>query len=102
MSTQKLISIFIISVFPALSGDLRVGRASVKITPPKGMPMGGNYYVRLNEGVHDDLYAKAIVLEKYGVKVGMVALDLVNIPRAIVESAREAIGKVSAVNVNSE
>jgi hypothetical protein len=60
--------------------------------------MGGNYYVRLNEGVHDDLYAKAIVLEKDGVKVGMVALDLVNIPRPIVESAREAISRVSTVN----
>ncbi|MBO0720959.1 MAG: hypothetical protein J2P41_09055, partial [Blastocatellia bacterium] len=39
--------------------DLKVGRAAVKITPPKGMPMQGYYHVRLSEGTHDDLYAKA-------------------------------------------
>ena len=95
---MRLTVFLLLAILPAVCGDLRVGRASVKITPPKGMPMGGNYYVRLNEGVHDDLYAKAIVLEKDGVKAGMVALDLVNIPRPIVESAREAISKVSTVN----
>jgi hypothetical protein len=52
----------------------------------------------LNEGVHDDLYAKAIVLEKDGVKVGMVALDLINIPRPIVESPVRPLVKASAVN----
>src|SRR2546423_13269863 len=96
---MKLISVFfIVCVAPAVSADLRIGRASVRITPPKGMPMGGNYYVRLNEGVHDELYAKAIVLEQDGAKAGMVAVDLVNIPRPIVEAARIAIGKVSSVD----
>ncbi|MFN0172536.1 MAG: hypothetical protein ACKV22_39540 [Bryobacteraceae bacterium] len=51
---------------PLAAGDLRVGRAAVKITPPAGMPMAGYYSIRLNEGVHDDLFAKAIVLEKDG------------------------------------
>lgn len=60
--------------------------------------MGGNYYVRLNEGVHDDLYAKALVLEQDGVKAGMVALDVVNIPRPIVQAARAAIGGASSLN----
>ena len=31
--------------------------------------MAGYYYVRLNEGTHDDLHAKAIVIEGDGGKV---------------------------------
>jgi neutral ceramidase len=73
------------------AADLRAGRGAVKITPPKGIPMAGYYYVRLNTGTHDDLYAKAIVLEKDGVKAAMVACDLGTMPRTVVEMARARI-----------
>jgi hypothetical protein len=89
--------LLLLSVLPASSADLRAGRAGVKITPPLGMPMAGYYYVRLNEGTHDDLFAKALVIEKDGAKAAMVALDLVGVPRPIVEAAREAIGKTTSV-----
>lgn len=88
-----IVAVPLLALLPAQGSELRAGRAAVKITPPKGMPMAGYYYVRLNEGVHDDLYAKAIVLEKDGAKAGMVALDIVNIPRGIVDAAREIITK---------
>ncbi|MBI1896230.1 MAG: neutral/alkaline non-lysosomal ceramidase N-terminal domain-containing protein [Acidobacteria bacterium] len=68
--------------------ELRAGRAAVKITPPRGMPMSGYYHVRLNEGVHDDLYAKALALESEGARAVLVALDLIGAPRPIVEEAR--------------
>ena len=38
--------------------DLRIGAASVVITPPAGTPMAGYYFERAAEGVHDDLFAK--------------------------------------------
>jgi hypothetical protein len=78
-------------VLPCWAGDLHVGRGAVKITPPVGIPMAGYYSVRLAEGVHDDLYAKALVFEKDGVKAAMVACDLVGVDRSIVEAARKAI-----------
>src|SRR5205085_6788106 len=62
-----------------------------------GMPMAGYYYVRLNEGIHDDLHAKALVLEKDGVSAAMVALDIANIPQRFVDAAREQIGKTTSV-----
>ena len=43
---------------------LRTGAAAVDITPPVGTPMAGYYFERKSEGVHDDLFAKAIVLEQ--------------------------------------
>src|SRR5437879_5067107 len=95
--TWKLALIATAALAPALAGELRAGRAAVKITPPAGMPMAGYYYVRLNEGVHDDLYAKTLVLEKDGVRAAMVALDMASIPRRFVEAAREQVGKSTSI-----
>lgn len=71
--------------------DLRVGAAKVEITPPKGVPMGGYFYVRLNTGVHDPLYAKAVVLEKDGVKAALVVCDLESVLRPVTIATRMAI-----------
>lgn len=81
----------------ACAGDLRLGRAAVRITPPRGMPMAGYYRVRLAEGVHDELYAKALVLEQDGAKAALVACDLVNMPRPMVEAARQLIEKSTSI-----
>jgi neutral ceramidase len=75
----------------AAAAEFRVGRAAVKITPPAGIPMAGYYSVRLAEGTHDDLYAKALVFEKDGTKAALVACDLIGIDRYIVDGARKAI-----------
>jgi hypothetical protein len=75
----------------AAGAELHVGRAAVTITPPAGAPMAGYYYVRLNTGTHDDLYAKAVVIEKGGTKAAMVACDLSTMPRTVVETARARI-----------
>lgn len=72
---------FLCLVLPSVwAGDLRVGRAEIDITPPVGMPMGAQFYYRLSTGRHDDLHAKALVMEKDGVRVALVACDLVGIP----------------------
>jgi neutral ceramidase len=93
---NRVLLVFAIAALPA-AGQLRIGRAAVDITPPAGVPMAGYYYVRLSEGVHDPLHAKALVLESGGVKAALVALDLVGIPRPIVEAAREQIARTTTV-----
>src|SRR3954469_21346073 len=76
---------------PARAGELRAGAAAVVITPPPGTPMAGYYVPRAAEGVHDDLYAKALVLEVDGTRAALVALDLISTTRDLVEDARRAI-----------
>ncbi|MPY88789.1 MAG: hypothetical protein GEU99_12775 [Luteitalea sp.] len=71
--------------------ELRVGRAAVRITPEVGTPMGSSYGIAISEGIHDDLFAKAIVFERDGVKAALVACDLISIRKAIVEDARRLI-----------
>src|SRR5207248_6108482 len=46
---------------------------------------------RLSTGVHDDLHAKAIVIVSGEQRVALVACDLVGIPPAVIEEARELI-----------
>jgi len=77
--------------------ELKVGAASVNITPPVGTPMAGYYAERLSRGVHDPLFAKAIVLEVGGKKATLVALDLISTPLVLVEEARREIEKTTGI-----
>jgi neutral ceramidase len=80
---------------PAWAGDLRLGRAALKITPPVGIPMGGYFYLRPSTAVHDDLYVKSLVLEKDGSKAALVACDMVGLPCDFVKAARRLIEKTT-------
>jgi hypothetical protein len=80
---------------PALAGDWRVGVASVRITPSPRVPMAGYYNERKAESIHDDLYAKAMVIEKDGAKAALVACDLISMPRPVVEEARQLIQRTT-------
>ncbi len=71
--------------------QLRLGVAQVDISPPIGAPLAGYYYNRDATGIHDPLHVKAMVLEQGGVKIALAALDLVSLPREIVESARAIV-----------
>ena len=97
MLISRCLAFIILGLAPALAGDLRMGRASVEITPPPAMAMGGYFKIRLNTGKHDPLYAKAIVLEQDNVKVAMVFCDLLNLPRSFVDDARTLIQATTGV-----
>jgi len=80
------------------AGELRVGVAKVAITPPTGIPMAGYYSERGAQGVHDELNAKAIVLEMGGKRAGLVVLDLITTPRQLVENTRREIEKTTQLS----
>jgi neutral/alkaline ceramidase-like enzyme len=84
-------------VCDAAGAEFRAGAAAVKITPPKGAPLAGYYYNRAAEGVHDDLYAKALVLQQDTNKVAFVVCDLISLTRPIVEEARKIISEGSGL-----
>jgi neutral ceramidase len=89
--------IWAVTAAPAWSGELRVGAASVTITPPVGIPMAGYYSERGAQGVHDDLHAKAIVIEAGGRAAALVVLDLITTPRDVVEQARREVERTTHV-----
>lgn len=75
------------------AGEFRAGAAVIRITPDQPLPLAGYYSTRLSEGVHDDLHAKALVLEQDGISAALVVCDLITMPRAVVEQARALIEK---------
>jgi Neutral/alkaline non-lysosomal ceramidase, N-terminal len=97
MRTVFLLALIMAIPGPALADELRVGAASVDITPQVGTPMAGYYAERLSKGVHDPLFAKAIVLGRGGKKAALVALDLISTPMALVEEARREVEKTSGI-----
>jgi hypothetical protein len=67
------------------------------MTPPDGTPLAGYYRKRLSEGVLDDLYSKALVVERDGVKAAIVVCDILTLPRHVVESARRMIERQTGI-----
>lgn len=71
--------------------DVRVGVASVDITPPQGTPLAGYYHARGADGVLDPLLSKALVIESNGMCVALVTLDIISVTREITDQARQQI-----------
>ncbi len=80
------------------AAELQLGAAAVVITPPEGTPLAGYYSIRGSKTVIDDIYAKAIVLEKDGTKVALVVCDLISLPRHSVRDARRLIEKQTGIS----
>jgi neutral ceramidase len=93
-----LAALLALALAPALpAAELTAGASATDVTPPRGCPMAGYYSVRGAEGTHDPLFAKAVVLEKDGVKVALVALDLISTTRGLVEETRKQIEKETGI-----
>lgn len=92
MVTAMLVSLTL------FADDLRIGAAAVKITPPVGASMAGYYYDRGVDKIHDDLYAKALVIEKDGSKIAIVSCDLIGIQAPIVAEIRRLVQKSTGID----
>ena len=84
--------------------EIRVGAATVDVTPQPGLPLMGNFrddYAA--RGVHDPLSAKALVFaDAYGARAAVLAVDVCMLDRRNVSRMRRAIGSqcdVPAENV---
>lgn len=77
---------------------LRAGFANVVITPPVGTPMEG-YSARegVSLGVHDDLHARALVVDDGSTSVAIVACDLLGVDRRLVAAARAKASEAAAI-----
>lgn len=85
---------------------MKCGSARVEITPPVGAPLGG-IRVRMiddylttdlrSRGVHDDLYARALVLEGEDRKVALVSLDLLGLHYDIVSRIRGLVMRQTGI-----
>ena len=93
-----LLFLVLAAALPCAASELRVGAASVVITPAHGTPLAGYYEMRTADAVRDDLYAKALVFEQDGARVAVVVCDLITLGRGTVEQARRRVEQTAAIH----
>src|SRR5574340_1552562 len=76
---------------------LRVGAARNVITPGLGARIAGYFEERLAQDIHDDLYAKAIVLESGGTSVAIVVCDLIGVQLETTDRAKELAQELTGI-----
>lgn len=80
---------------------VKAGFAQIDITPPVGIRLAGYFKERISSGVHDPLWAKAIVLEQGKEKFTFVFCDLAGMDRAFTKPAREQISAKTGIPVSN-
>jgi hypothetical protein len=71
--TAAALALVVSPAFSQQAGPLRAGASKVEITPPKEMfPFKGNQTLG---GVHDPLYARALVLDNGSSKIALISAD---------------------------
>jgi len=68
------------------------GFGKVCISPPEGAPLAG-FAAReeVSEGIHDDLFARALVLAKEDAAIALVSVDVLALPGDFIGRVREMI-----------
>jgi len=72
---------------------VKVGFASLDITPPLGSETPGGFTKICLWDIYDPLHIKAAVFENDGVKVALVSVDALSIKASTVKVAREIAEK---------
>jgi neutral ceramidase len=95
---MKLAALYLLAgLLSSRAAEFRAGAAQVAITPAVGTPLAGYYSLRPSDGVLDELYAKALVMECDGTKAAIVVCDLITMPRNVTKGARDLIEKQSGI-----
>ncbi len=81
------------------AADFLVGSASADITPPVGWRKAGGYDEVISKGVHDPLFAKALVFEQGGERAALVVCDLTGMSRPVCDRARAEASRLTGIPV---
>jgi hypothetical protein len=77
---------------------IRAGAAEVNITPPVGFPLAGyGNREKASDGVHDELYAKALVLEDGKRMTALVTTDLIGLRANRVAQIRRLVRRKTGI-----
>ena len=81
---------------------LKAGFSKVCISPPIGVPLAG-FAARpeVSTGIHDDLFARALVLETADTAVALVSVDLLALPGDFISKVRQGIYQSIGIQPNS-
>lgn len=73
------------------AGGLRAGAATSNITPPIGAPIVGGWTAPPSTHIHDELHARALVLDDGATRLAIAVSDNVSISRDVYDEAKRLI-----------
>lgn len=92
----------LLSVCPSMAGLVtagesprvfQAGAATSNISPPLGLPIVGGWSPSGARHIHDELYARCLVLDDGTTRIAFVVCDNLGIPREVILKAKELIEK---------
>lgn len=75
----------------AAPAPFRAGAAASNVTPPLGVSIAGHMTDRKVTHVHDELYARCLVMDDGTTRVAVAVVDSCMLPRELVDSAKRLI-----------
>src|SRR5688572_12949435 len=82
----------------ATGETLKAGAATSNITPPLGQNIVGGFSPTPSTNVHDELFARCLVLEDGKTRLALVVCDLLGIHRLVSDEARKVIAERSKIS----
>lgn len=77
--------------------NLRAGAAKINITPPLGTRINGDFITHFANYIHDDLFARALVLETEDQVIAFVVVDTCIIPQSFADETRKEISAATGI-----
>ena len=93
------LSLGLVSCVAALGKELKAGAALANITPPLGIRIVGNFGPQVATNVHDELHARALVVDDGERKVAIVVCDLLGLRGTLSVEARRQIQEKTGIPV---
>ena len=84
-----------------VSQYVKVGLGEVSITPPIGESIPGYFEDRKSIGIHDELYAKTIILDDGKTKVVIISCDIIGIEQETILETKKLTNKELGVLENN-
>ncbi|MCK4465211.1 MAG: neutral/alkaline non-lysosomal ceramidase N-terminal domain-containing protein [Bacteroidales bacterium] len=81
---------------------IKVGLGETIITPPIGTPMRGYSRSDVSKGVHDELYARALVIEGAdSTSIALITIAVCNMDVKYMDAIREGVNKQTGIPVDN-
>src|SRR4051794_20143769 len=77
--------------------ELKAGTARVTITPPVGLHLQGYNRGRPSESIRDELYARALVLERGETRFALVCADVIGLEPGSVARTRSLVHELTGI-----
>jgi neutral ceramidase len=75
----------------------QAGAAKVVTTPPMGSRINGDFVTHYANLIHDDLHAKAIVLQQGATYIALVVVDICVMPKDFLDEVKQAITEATGI-----